>query len=330
MVQYRITRHLLSVFFKLALSLTFVSYLITKVNWTELKAAFLSVRIGYYILSCLFVVLTAIILSQKFRELMKPTKFNVSLWRMARVEFISRFYALFLPSGIGRGVMRWYKITRSKVGSGDFFAISVIERMMFIYFILLSGSIPLFVAHDPRIEEIRNVAFPILLTGIVLVTLFFCYFFIKPLFSALNSLITWLKVRVPTIFQKGLNISEYFAPFYRRWKEMLTAAIFNAFWQVAFVMRIFFLFLALTVPLTIVDALWIGSLVLLLQILPISFGGIGIRESAYAYIFSLYGLPPEKGFVVGILFFSQMVLSAFFGGILEILDNQSVRLQTVK
>jgi uncharacterized protein (TIRG00374 family) len=329
-VEYWRNRNLLTICFKIALSILFLSYLITKVEWAELKTAFLSIKFGYYILSYLFVLLSVIILSQKFRELMKPTSFNVTLWRMARVALISQFYALFLPSGIGPAVIRWYKITKNKVGKADFFAVSVIERMMFIYFILLSVCIPLILASDQRLEEIRNTASPILIVCIILITLFLCYFFISPLFNTINSLITWLGTRVTAIFQKGLNISGYFSLFYRRWKEMLAAAIFNVFWQVSFVMRIFFLFLALTVPLGIVDALWIGSIVLFLQIIPISFGGIGIRESAYAFIFSLYGLPPEKGFVIGVLFFSQMLLSAIFGGILEILDNHKDSLQTPK
>ena len=60
-----------------------------------------------------------------------------------------------------------------------------------------------------------------------------------------------------------------------------------------------------------------GSLVLLLQMLPLSFAGIGIREGAYAYLFSLYGLAPEAGVLIGLLFFSQMLILAGLGGVLQ-------------
>jgi hypothetical protein len=78
---------------------------------------------------------------------------------------------------------------------------------------------------------------------------------------------------------------------------------------------------AASLPLTLVDVAWMGSLVLLLQTLPISFAGIGLREGAYAYLFSLYRLPPEKGILIGVLFFSQMLIMASVGGIFEFLDR---------
>ena len=74
-------------------------------------------------------------------------------------------------------------------------------------------------------------------------------------------------------------------------------------------------------PLNLIDIVWMGSLVLMLQTLPISFAGIGLREGAYAYLFMLYDLPPEKGVLIGLLFLSQMLIMAFVGGIFELMDK---------
>lgn len=74
-------------------------------------------------------------------------------------------------------------------------------------------------------------------------------------------------------------------------------------------------------PFGLIDAAWMGSLVLLLQVMPVSIAGIGIREGAYAYLFALCGLPSEKGVLIGILFFTQMLIVALIGGILEIIEN---------
>ena len=52
--------------------------------------------------------------------------------------------------------------------------------------------------------------------------------------------------------------------------------------------------------------------------LPVSFSGLGVREASYAFFFDLMGLGPETGVALGMLFFIQMLLMAFIGGILEI------------
>ena len=64
-----------------------------------------------------------------------------------------------------------------------------------------------------------------------------------------------------------------------------------------------------------------GSLVLLLQTIPVSFAGIGVREGAYAYLFTVFGLAPEKGVLIGIVFFSQMLILAGIGGLLELFEH---------
>jgi len=38
-------------------------------------------------------------------------------------------------------------------------------------------------------------------------------------------------------------------------------------------------------------------------------------------LFTLYELPPEQGVLIGLLFFSQMLIMAFMGGLFELLDS---------
>ena len=67
--------------------------------------------------------------------------------------------------------------------------------------------------------------------------------------------------------------------------------------------------------------LWISTLVFFLQSQPVSFAGVGVRESAFAYAFGLYGFGQEAGALVGLLFFAQMAVYAAIGGVLEITDR---------
>jgi hypothetical protein len=92
-------------------------------------------------------------------------------------------------------------------------------------------------------------------------------------------------------------------------------------WQIFYISRLYMLITAAALPLGLIDIVWMGSLVLMLQTLPISFAGIGLREGAYAYLFTLYNLTPEKGVLIGLLFFSQMLIMAIAGGIFELMDK---------
>jgi len=65
------------------------------------------------------------------------------------------------------------------------------------------------------------------------------------------------------------------------------------------------------------DVTWMCSLSLLIQLIPISFAGIGVREGTYGYLLSKFSLPLEKGVLVGVLSLSQLLLLSIIGGVLE-------------
>lgn len=69
--------------------------------------------------------------------------------------------------------------------------------------------------------------------------------------------------------------------------------------------------------------IWVSALVFLVQTLPISFNGMGIRETGFAYLLGLYGIDPEKGVLIGLLFMANIIISAMVGGILELTDKRT-------
>jgi hypothetical protein len=68
--------------------------------------------------------------------------------------------------------------------------------------------------------------------------------------------------------------------------------------------------------------MWMVSLALLIQVVPVSLAGLGLREETYAYLFTLFNLPAEKGILIGLLFFSQLLLFSIFGGLLEFTEKE--------
>ena len=81
--------------------------------------------------------------------------------------------------------------------------------------------------------------------------------------------------------------------------------------------------LLLGTQMSLLQVAWVSSLVFLLQALPISIAGLGVREGAYVYILSLYGFSTDLGFALGLLFFTHMLVFAAIGGILNVTEALS-------
>jgi hypothetical protein len=272
------------------------------------------------VISTFLAVFSGIIVAAKYYFLVKGSSINHSLASLVKINFIARFYALFLPSAIGREVVRWIKVTRNKNGKAQFLASIVFERLTFLMVLLFCGMIPLFFyKSNPEVEILRMRVLPIAAIGIFLVSVFIVFYIFPPLRDLIKSL-TYLTLQR---IQPKLNVKSYFENHHlKKMNVNIFASVLglSIIWQLFFICRLLVLMKAASVPLGFMDITWIGSLVLLLQTIPISFAGIGLREGAYAYLFTLFNLPPEKGVLIGILFFSQMLVIAFVGGILELFE----------
>jgi uncharacterized membrane protein YbhN (UPF0104 family) len=280
-----------------------------------------SIDVGLYLISTLLAVFSGIIVAGKYYFLIRGSALDHSFAAIVRINFIARFYALFLPTAVGREVVRWVKVTRNKKGKAYFFATIVFERLTFLLVLLICGMIPLFFyPSNPDIDILSKRVLPIAAIGIFLVSLFIMLYILSPLRDRIKS---WVYLTAQRI-RPNLEFDVYFA------NHELNPMTPNAFivilglsiiWQFFFICRLLVLIKAASIPLGFMDITWIGSLVLMLQTIPISFAGIGLREGAYAYLFTLFNLPPEKGVLIGILFFSQMLIIAFVGGILEFFEQ---------
>ena len=305
---------------RIVISCLFIGYLFFKVDVSSLAAAMGGIDVGLYVISTLLAVFSGFIVAGKYYFLIKRSALKHSLASLVKINFIARFYALFLPSAVGREVVRWIKVTRNKKGKAQFFVSIVFERLTFLFVLLFCGMIPLFFyKSNPEIEILRLRILPITAIGICLVSVFILLFIFLPIRNLIKSVVksTLQRIRpkldVDTIFENH-NFKTMSANMFA---SILGLSIL---WQIFFVCRLLVLIKAASVPLGVMDITWIGSLVLLLQTIPISFAGIGLREGAYAYLFSLFNLPPEKGVLIGILFFSQMLIIAFVGGIFEFVE----------
>jgi uncharacterized membrane protein YbhN (UPF0104 family) len=290
------------------------------VDVSALAAMMGSIDVSLYVISTFLAVASGIIVAGKYYFLIKGSAIHHSLASLVKINFIARFYALFLPSAIGREAVRWIKVTRNKNGKAQFLASIVFERLTFLFVLLLCGMIPLFFyKSDLEIGMLRMRVLPIAAIGICLVSVFILFYIFPPIGDLIKSLAhsTLQKIR------PKLDVDAYFENHNLKKKNAnIFASILwlSIIWQIFFICRLLVLFKATSVPLGFMDVTWIGSLVLLLQTIPISFAGIGLREGAYAYLFTFFNLPAEKGVLIGILFFTQMLIIAFVGGILEFFE----------
>ena len=310
---------------KIACSTFLICYLAITVDWASLSHTIYGINLRYYALSFILVILSNCFLAAKCSLLIEGTDIRHSFWGLVKINLISRFYAVLLPPALGPEMVRWFKITKNQSGKIFFMAASMFERAGFVLVSLAAGALFLYFSpSSQKIAELQDKLLPPLLL-LTLLVLSLHVFFLSRNAHRWGGMI--LKKIMPPVKIKSRLLTFYDSFFLNNRSVKLVVGItgLSIGWHLFFLARTYLLFLALSVPLSFLDVAWMSSLVFLLQLLPVSLAGIGVREGALAFMFVQVGLAPEQGVAVGVLFFSQVLLLAGVGGLLELSETLADR-----
>ena len=307
---------------KIVVTILLLAFLAYRVDLHEIGVTIGNIRWLPYIGSYLILLLCSIPLAIRLQILMQPTVLDFHLKRLIEVQFISKFYSVLFPTGIGISIARWYKITQNRTGRRVFIVITIVERVMTAMTLLLSVGIPLLFAGDPSIQPFRSSVLPI-----IFLLVFICIlFFLILLHPYAYGIYAMLMKRVESKFRSDLagkivGVYEDFGLYLHRKHLIRKAFAAHLVYQGMSFIYFFLLFMALRLELPWVTILWISMLVMLILTLPISIGGLGVRESGFALLLGFYGIDPEKGVVLGGLIFIHLILNVVLGAILNLIEN---------
>ncbi|MBN2062577.1 MAG: flippase-like domain-containing protein [Deltaproteobacteria bacterium] len=307
---------------KIAFSIAFLVYISFKIDIKSLYSAYLEIEPGYYLLALCFMFLNCLIYAFKLKIILNLSEIIHTFQNLVKINLLCRFYSTFLTAAIGQSFIRWHYTTKNNKGVIEFIAVILYERSTFLFALLIISGPALFFSPYPHITDIALRATPFILICLFSLLLFFIYLNYPPLFHSFSIILKRFKSAMEQgIIEKVFRILDTFSV-YKDQRRVLFYSLLLAFiWQFLFLIRVYLLVVSINAPLDFLQVCWMASLVLLIQVLPISLNGIGLRETAYAFLFGLHGIPPEKGVLLGLLLLTQVLLMAAIGGVIHIISK---------
>jgi len=226
--------------------------------------------------------------------------------------FIATFVNTFTPANIGGDLYRVFKL-KAYVAKTKLLVLEIIrERVIgllsffLVYILCYLLALALFIDGQSGFNEAFHIGAMIILTGIV------CILFFSKI-MVIGSVISLIKPfpKIIDIFNKLKKMSLFSSN-----KEfvILMMPSLLAFFMWLLALQI------ISVQLE-VDLAWyimgiIAASVELIRLIPISIQGIGIRESAFAFLFLEFGQSAETGFVLGMTVYLLLSVSIVFAGLI--------------
>jgi glycosyltransferase 2 family protein len=290
------TRRILSIFIKGAVTLTALFFVIKKLNYNVFIKSLEDINLFWPFMAFLYYNLSQIISSYRLRLLLNARGVKTGLYWNAMLYYTGLFYNMFLPGGLGGDGYKVYTLNKiSDVRIRSLFLIMALDR--------LSGMVALL-----------NIA------AILLI------------FSDFRTV--WPLLRILPVFTSLTGIVYIYA--IRRWfpvfrsvtfKVLAYAFILQSFQVIAA------LFMTEAFQRTGQFTEYINYLALFLisaaaSLMPVTIGGVGAREVVYYYGFSILGYEPSAGVAFSFMLFIMVALTSLSGLIfIPYIERTAVRLQ---
>jgi glycosyltransferase 2 family protein len=290
----------------------------TLIPFSEVAAVLAAVDLRYIALAILIMTAERYVAALRIKILTDQNRMGLSSLAILEINTIAAFYAMFLPGELAGGAVRWYKMSRPSGKRAEAFAAIVFARLIDTAGLFLVG-LAFWLLDDPPVDG-GPVAFlaalaVIILSALILVSLdeALTRRLLKTL--ALLPQVALVRFVCAKLQKVAIAVGEY--------RELppvafLALAILTLGRHILTALALYCYALALGINVPLVALVWIRCLLSLMVMLPLTVGGLGVREVSLMFLLGLYGVSRVDAVALALLTLIMRVLFAAAGGLLEI------------
>jgi glycosyltransferase 2 family protein len=296
---------------KVTVSLALLAYLFSTTDLAALKER---VRTGDTFLLVLAMVLYGLIIAisiWRWKLLLHTQGYRATMSHLSASYLVATFFNNFLPSNIGGDVIRVRDSSRLTGSTTTSVAVVVIDRILG-FGALYALAVGAYVAGGPSVRALAGALPALVALGVVFGAL--AYIFFRPgtarrAMAVLGlSRIPWARAKFEVV-QNAVHV--YRAEVGAVWMALLGSVALQAL----VVYYYYNIARSLRIPLPLSACFLMVPLCSLVQALPISFNGWGVRESVFIVYFGQVGLPRESAMAFSLVGAGLMVLLSLSGAI---------------
>jgi len=266
----------LKVAIKLLISALLVYFVFSQIDIQRLINSIKSINIFYYLLAFVLYNISKIVSAIRLNFYFKEIGINLPIVQNLKLYYVGMFYNLFLPGGIGGDGYKAYLLKKHyKKKLAPILKALLFDRVSGLVALIFLASV-LFIFSSYSISPLKE------LNYIVLFTIYPIFYFVS----------------------KRYNLFFY----YFKKTNLLGLAV--QFLQLLSAVALIF---ALPQELPIIELLVLFLISSIVSVLPITIGGVGVRELTFLYGLKFIGWNPDIGIAFSFLFFSITLLASLIG-----------------
>ena len=325
---YRENKKLILLLVRIIISVSLIVFLV-KTQFKDIRSALeiiKSVNKPLLILSLSTHIFGIWITAVRWNTLLGTQKVKLGTTTLTLTVLIGFFFNNFLPTSIGGDVFRTYDAAKkANIPIETSASIIIVERFSGI----ISASTYAIIALFLGFTAIGNRSFIIPVIIFFIICIIIAFFILNPSMLRLNKLINRIKF-LKKVKQKLANIYFTFLSFKKFKWALIRVMIYSFLLQFAVILNYFLAAKSLGINLNLTAFIFIVPVVTIIAMVPISIGGIGIRENTLVFIITAMGVGSEQAALCALLIFLMLIFIGIIGGIIYSIRPHHIKHSTTK
>lgn len=301
---------------KLIVSIGLITYLIFLVDWSRAFKILKGAQIVYLVIGFLLWIFGIFFASLRWHIILKDNNVEFPIFKSYKAYLRGMFYNIFLPGVVGGDVVRVGICTfQTECKLATATSSVLIERI----FGILSLFIFLLVVYTIFFDKVLAGIGVRPVRYLMLIGLFFLVIII---FSVLlrHKLMKWLSGRDLNKLLSFFYVSiEAFCSV--RLRTLLIVLLLSSVFQSFDIFSCFIFGKALGIELPLPVFFGVVPLVYFATVMPISLGGLGVREGTFVFLLSKFGVGTTEVITLSFLAYFNRVIYGIIGGIVEFMES---------
>jgi len=325
---YRENKKLILLLVRIIISVSLIVFLV-KTQFKDIRSALeiiKSVNKPLLILSLSTHIFGIWITAVRWNTLLGTQKVNLGTTTLTLTVLIGFFFNNFLPTSIGGDVFRTYDAAKkANIPIETSASIIIVERFSGI----ISASTYAIIALFLGFTAIGNRSFIIPVIIFFIICIIIAFLILNPSILRLNKLINKIKF-LKKVKEKLANIYFTFLSFKKFKWVLVRVMIYSFLLQFAVILNYFLAAKSLGINLNLTAFIFIVPVVTIIAMVPISIGGIGIRENTLVFIITAMGVGSEQAAICALLIFLMLIFIGIIGGITYSVRPNYIKHSTTK
>ncbi|MCK4817496.1 flippase-like domain-containing protein [bacterium] len=311
--------------FKAFVSISLLTFLLVNIDWDTVLINLRNANIFLLVIASSLNIIERFELTFKWNLLIRVRSIIVTFGRLFWINSIGSFLGLFLPSSLGTDVVRGYYLMQNNSEKSVSISSVFVDRVLGLFSLLLLGVVSVFFAGDLITEF--NIRSYIIVFFVLTVIIF--YLFQKD--EAVNYLQKILKrIRHKKLVENVIKLHNSILE-YKKYSKIVWLSFFiTLLVQVTRVLSYYFIALAFHINVPIIYFFLFVPIIMLVIMVPISIGGLGVREGTFVAFFTLVGMSVNDAVIISFMnSFLDILNTLILGGGGYLFYKSPIKEQTI-